>query len=114
MWRAAKDGRPDAKAAKSLRTQFVRNFCKASYVVVPEPLWATLGTLEVAVQRIAPPEMFEWGGKRAIDAVEEPRELLDSLLDKLAFSPAQRASVERQAVLFNRSQTPEPPLMHPA
>lgn len=97
MWRAKKDGRQDSNLAKRLRTEFIRRHCRATFVTVPPSLWAELPKLEIAVQGLAPAHMLDWGGKRAFASLAEPKELVDSLLDDLCFSPEQRAAIERQA-----------------
>ena len=40
------------------------------------------------------------GWKLALASLAEPKELVDSLLDDLCFSPEQRAAIERQAALY--------------
>ncbi len=99
MYRAAKDSRPDARLAKSLRKAFVRRHCRASIVVVAPDHHPDLPSLELAVQALASPAEMAWGSKRAFDAVPEPAGLVDELLDVLAFSQDQRLAVERQAAL---------------
>jgi hypothetical protein len=100
MWRAKKDGRRDASLAKRLRSEFIRRHCRATFVTVPPSLRTELPKLEIAVQAVAPTHMLDWGGKRAFASLAEPKELVDSLLDDMCFSPEQRAAIERQAALY--------------
>lgn len=100
MWRAKKDGRRDASIAKRLRSEFIRRRCRATFVTVPPSLRTELPELEIAVQAVAPAHMLEWGRKRAVASLAEPKKLVDSLLDDLCFSPEQRAAIERQAALY--------------
>ena len=99
MWRAKRDDRADAGAAKHLRTAFIRRYCRATFVTVPPTFWGELLRLEIAVQAIAPQGMLDWGGKRGFAFLPEPKELVDALLDELRFSLDQRAAIERQAAL---------------
>ncbi|MBB6411860.1 hypothetical protein [Mesorhizobium sangaii] len=99
MWRSKRDQSSDAVEAKRLRTEFVRRYCRASYVVVPTNLWSDLSRLELAVQAIVPGDMFAWGSKRVFDPLLEPKELVDALLNELCFTPHQRAAIGRQAAL---------------
>ncbi|WP_342640177.1 hypothetical protein [Rhodoligotrophos ferricapiens] len=99
MWRVKRDVSPDACLAKRLRTEFIRRRCRATFVTLPQSLWAELPRLEIAVQALAPRSMLDWGGKRGFAPLSEPTELVDALLDDLRFTPDQRAAVERQAAL---------------
>ena len=99
MWRARGDTRSDARLAKSLRTAFVRRYCRATFVTVPLLHQGDLASLEIGVQTIAPTGMLDWGSKRDFVPLSEPRELVDDLLDELRFSSDQRVAVERQAFL---------------
>jgi hypothetical protein len=99
MWRAKKDDRPDASLAKQLRVAFIRQHCRATFVIVPSTLWGELPRLEIAVQAMAPEGMLDWGGRGGFVCLSEPKELVDALLDELRFTPDQRAAVERQAAL---------------
>ncbi len=99
MWRDKKDQSPDAKAAKALRSAFIRRHCKATFVVVPKVFHAQLPALELAVQDLAPSGMLDWGSTRTFVALPEPRDLVDVILNELSFSTEQRAAVDRQAAL---------------
>jgi hypothetical protein len=99
MWRAKKDDRSDAKAAKSLRMAFVRRHCRATFVIVPPTLCGELSKLEKDVQEMAPVGMPDWGNKRGFVSLSEPMDLVDALLDELRYSPHRRGAVERQATL---------------
>ncbi len=99
MWRAEKDDRPDAKAAKSLRATFVRWYCRATFVTIPPTLYGELPKLEKAVQAMAPVGMLDWGDDLSFISLSEPIELVDALLDELRYSPEKRAACERQAAL---------------
>jgi hypothetical protein len=102
MWRAREDDRPDAIAAKALRSKFIRRNCKASFLIVPQVHFEHLGELEVAVQALAPTGMLDWGGKRGFDSLDEPAELVDALLDELGYGEDQRSAIARQAALHRR------------
>ena len=98
MWRARWDACPDAYLAKRLRTEFIRRHCRATFVSLPEPLWAELPMLESEVQALAPESMLDWGG-RDFSPLSEPTDFVDALLEELSLSHDQRAAVERQAAL---------------
>lgn len=112
MWRCRKDDRPDAKAAKRLRVAFARRYCRATFVIVRPALYSELPELERTVQELAPPDMLAWGNELNFISLSEPRELVDTLLDELHYSPNMRAAVERQAALHagmsttNNRETP--------
>ncbi|KAA9129680.1 hypothetical protein F3N42_15055 [Marinihelvus fidelis] len=93
----------DAKLAKKLRTIFIRTYCKATYVQVPnDPTSAnyfeSLTNLESEVQQLASPGMRAWEGIR-FTSLEEPTALVDELLTKF---PELKESTERQGLLYDR------------
>jgi hypothetical protein len=100
MWRAKKDDSPDANAAKRLRSAFVRRYCRVTFVAVSPTLFGDLSKLEIAVQAIAPARLLDWGSRRDFVSLTEPKELVDTLLDELRYSPDERAAVGRQAALY--------------
>jgi hypothetical protein len=100
MWRSKRDASPDACLAKRLRAQFIRRYCRATFVGVPLSLHAELPGLEKAVKALAPQGMDDWADTRTFVPEIEPAELVDALLDDLRFSPDQRAAIERQAALY--------------
>jgi hypothetical protein len=93
----------DADIAKKLRTAFCRRYCKAAYHPVPAigpgDYFAQLLDLETRVKYIASASMRKWDGLH-FTAEDEPQELVDMLLDELAYSLDRRQSLERQAALF--------------
>jgi hypothetical protein len=108
MWRsrapcALQDSR-DAKAAKRLRAVFCRRHCKAAYFSVPlsgarRDYFGELTALEKQIQSIASPLMRRW--ERLHFVVEdEPKEMVDALIDELGYSAELRGALERQAELF--------------
>ena len=99
MWRAPGDERPDAALAKLLRTAFIRQHCRATFITMPTMLWEELSKLEIAVQAKAPVGMLNWGGRRTFVSLAEPKNLVDTLLDNLRFTHEDRAAIERQAAL---------------
>jgi hypothetical protein len=121
MWRS-RDGHPlqilaDAVAAKTLRTQFIRRHCRATYFVIeregldPLTFFRRLQDLEALVQEAAPPPMRSWEGKD-FSPVEEPKILVDAILKDLRWSPWDRMAVDRQAALFAACRSK--PVVEPA
>lgn len=101
MWADKDDKSPDATLARKLRHAFSRRHCRTTFVLVP-PAWDTreLSVLEKAVQALARPEgNHDWGDERNFTPLNEPKELVDALLDELSYSSDQRAAIERQAAL---------------
>lgn len=108
MWRGKRDSQADAKLAKGLRARFVRRYCRASVVVVAPAHWPELGQLERQVPQLAPSGMMDWGDKRDFSVSEEPRQLVDALIEALGYSVADRAALQRQAARFVAlSESPE-------
>lgn len=101
MWYGKKCGGQnpeDGGLARRLRQVFIRRHCRAAYV--PLQLGkAELQTLESGILSIAPTEMRDWNGKRFWSELE-PRELVESLLEDLQWSAANREAIERQAKLY--------------
>lgn len=87
MWREKKDQSPDAKAAKALRSAFIRRHCKATFVVVPKVFHAQLPALELAVQDLASSGMRWTGVILTFVALPEPRDLVDAILNESASLP---------------------------
>jgi hypothetical protein len=110
MWRsrgpcALQESR-DAKAAKRLRAVFCRKHCKAAYFSVPlsgagRDYFGELTALEKQIQSIAPPSMRRWE-RLHFTAEDEPKEMVDALIDELGYSAELRRALERQAELFAR------------
>lgn len=99
LYRADRDRSPGAMLAKKVRAKFIRLHCRATFVIVPPPL-KELGILESAVQALARPEgNHDWGDKRNFTPLDEPKELVDGLLDQLGLSSEERAALDRQATL---------------
>jgi hypothetical protein len=92
----------DAEIAKTLRNAFCRRYCKATYYTVLGGVAdGELTALEESIQSIAPLLMMSWGGKY-FAAEDEPKTLLDALIDELGYSAAQCMALQRQAELFAR------------
>jgi hypothetical protein len=89
----------DGSLARRLRQIFVRLHCRVAYVPL-QLKEAELRTLESDVLSIAPPGMRVWNGKR-FWSEPEPWELVDSLIEDLGWSAANREAVGRQSNLFS-------------
>ena len=91
----------DAAAAKTLRTRFIRRYCRASCLPMAtghEGLEALEhGVIEIAKRR-GPSGMLAWNGTR-FPVESEPVALVDALLTE---TPGVRAAVERQRRLYER------------
>jgi len=108
MWRsrgpcALQDPR-DAKAAKRLRAVFCRRHCRAAYFSIRllgtgRDYFGELSALEKQIQSIAPPSMRRWE-KLNFVAEDEPKEMVDALIDELGYSAELRKSLTRQTELF--------------
>lgn len=97
-----------AKFAKSVRTKFCRAYCRAAYVEVPRDLASTnyfqyLTRLESQVQQCAPLSMREWEGIN-LRSVEEPADLVDSLIASLCLSSDARLALDAQLQLYKRER----------
>ena len=97
----AKQNTLDAKIAKQLRTLFIRKHCKVTLVELPPNelsggYFQTLTRLEAEIQVVAPKSMRAWEGVRFLPC-EEPRELVNQLLDE---NVGLRAGAERQNCLY--------------
>jgi hypothetical protein len=96
----------DAKIAKDLRTIFCRRYCRATYYSVPvssvaRDYFGELTALEMQIQSIASPSMRRWERLHFV-AEDEPKEMVDALIDELGYSSELRRALERQAELFAR------------
>lgn len=107
MWRSrSPDARQlahNAKVAKSLRTRFCREYCKATYFPVTagqltDGFFQFLTRLEGQVQQLAPPSMRSWEGIK-FRSVVEPVELVDRLIALLGLSQSELRALEAQAQL---------------
>lgn len=104
MWRDRKsaDHCPrDAGVAKQLRREFIRRHCLAACVPV-EGSKEELEQLEGQILRLAPPTMISWNRTRLrVNRLPEPRELVDTIIAELGLTRDERASLDRQARLFD-------------
>ena len=93
-----KDGRScptDGKAAKALRAMVAREFGGVRVLELPGWSKVDLEHLEKAVKDLAPPPTKLWNDRKRLPA-SEPVELVDRMLDRLGWSGAQRAALDRQ------------------
>lgn len=111
MWRSRVGSSPqeclDAKFTKNLRTVFCRRYCKAAYYTVPMlgaqlDYLRELTKLESSILSIAPQSMKRWNGSN-FAAEDEPKEMVNALIDELDYSSDLRRALERQAELFAQS-----------
>lgn len=117
MWRFCRKLHPDsagqaenlldAKAAKRLRTLFIRRHCAATYVEIRhnqinENYFSFLTDLERAVYEVAPASMSQWAGVKC-PQVSEPATLVEDLLK---LHPYLRDPVERQRNIFRQHVAP--------
>tara|TARA_B100000446_G_C10413167_1_gene291782 strand:- start:122 stop:706 length:585 start_codon:yes stop_codon:yes gene_type:complete len=112
MWRYCKKLDPesalcaqnpdDAKLAKKLRTLFIREHCRITYVEIPNHgllnYFSYLTSLESEVQNMAPASMRKWEGV-GFSPFAEPSELVDKLMEK---NPSLRTAAERQNEIYKR------------
>jgi hypothetical protein len=104
MWRSrrcAEQDPRDAEIAKDLRTRFIRRYCRAAVVPLALDKLALLA-LETRVLTLAPADVKAWNDDRWVGETEEPSAMVETLLDELGWPPALRASLDRQAALFER------------
>ena len=110
MWRsrgprALQDSR-DAKAAKRLRATFCRRHCRAAYFSIrlsgtERDYFGELSALEKQIQSIVPPSLRRSEGLSFV-AEDEPKGMVDALIDELGYSAELREALARQAKLFAR------------
>jgi hypothetical protein len=88
----------DAEAAKKLRNSFIAEYCRA--VCVPLTLSEReIVDLETRIIATAPPETKRWN-RATSHFYQEPKDLVDLLIAKLALGSEAIAAIERQRVIF--------------
>lgn len=108
MWRAKRDDRADARTARRVRQAFIRRYCGAAVVPMPDLSATDLADLENRLIARAPASLQSWNGRRSIRPFDEPVNLLDALLNELDASAETRAALDRQAKLFAKYQADAP------
>lgn len=107
MYRGPKGADPelmaDRKAAKNLRTAFIRKHCRA--VCLPlQGRREDIEALEREMIRIAPLETVLWNRERThSDPLAEPVALVDALISELGLDATTQARLDRQAARHRRS-----------
>ena len=87
----------DRKAAKDLRTDFIRAHCRAVWMPLPGTR-AEIEALEHAMVAIAPAETVLWNRQRfKADPPPEPADLVDRLVRDLGLGPDTITRIDRQA-----------------
>jgi inhibitor of KinA sporulation pathway (predicted exonuclease) len=99
MWRERSDPatKVDGDIAKKLRNAFIADYCRAVWVPLPDDL--DISGLEAQVVDLAPLDVIAWN-RRGMEAYDEPRDLVDLVIDRLKFGAAERASIDRQYARF--------------
>ncbi|MBY5870315.1 GIY-YIG nuclease family protein [Rhizobium leguminosarum] len=100
MWRdrLTQQGNPDAKIAKDFRSAFIAEYCRAVCVPLTLSEREIVG-LETTVIALAPPETTRWN-RATSEFYQEPSDLVDLLVRKLALSREMIAAIERQRMIF--------------
>jgi len=91
---------PDGKIARKVRQAFVRSYCifVCMPLIVPKN---ELKRLENEVIDLAWPHIADWNKTRKrVATFDEPRELVDIILDDLGLDAADREALDRQARIF--------------
>ncbi|PRY86140.1 exonuclease domain-containing protein [Donghicola tyrosinivorans] len=104
MWRQPDDPvtKADGDIAKRLRDEFIGFYCAAVWVPLPDH--ADIAALQAEVVALAPAEMVSWN-RRGTTEYDEPTELVDALVERLALGAYERAALGRQR---DRARTTEP------
>lgn len=99
MWRLRNDRatKADGDIAKKLRNAFIAEHCRAVWVPLSDKL--DIAGLEAAVIDLAPREAVAWN-RRGMDVYDKPVDLVDVVIDRLRFSAAERAALDRQKERF--------------
>jgi len=99
MWRDRTDGttKVDGDRAKKLRNEFVVDHCRAVWLPLPDS--ADIARLEVEVLALAPEHAIAWN-RRKMKFYDEPSDLVDATLRRLAWGAAELAAIERQRQRF--------------
>lgn len=105
MWRLRNDPatKADGDIAKKLRNAFIAEYCKAVWVPLADEL-DTAG-LEAQVIELAPTAAIAWN-RRGMEAYDEPSEMVDLVIDKLRFGPAEWAALDRQKIRYLGGEIP--------
>jgi DNA polymerase-3 subunit epsilon len=99
MWRDRKDPttKVDGDLAKKLRNEFVVDHCRAVWLPLPDT--ADIARLEAEVLALAPNHAIAWN-RRKMQAYDEPVDLVDSTLRRLAWGVQELEAIERQRQRF--------------
>ena len=99
MWRDRTDGttKIDGHRAKKLRNEFVVDHCRAVWLPLPDT--ADIARLEAEVIALAPEHAIAWN-RRKMKVYDEPAELVDATLRRLAWGGAELAAIGRQHQRF--------------
>lgn len=95
MWRLRNDDatKSDGDIAKKLRNAFIAEYCRAVWVPLPDN--ANILALENEILSLAPPETVAWN-RRGMSVYQEPKDLVDIMIEKLGFGAWERAALDRQ------------------
>ncbi|WP_157967814.1 hypothetical protein [Cohaesibacter intestini] len=102
MWRLRNDAETNADGlvAKKLRNAFIAQHCKAVWFAVPDT--SDISGLEQQVISLAPAEATAWNGK-AMQAYDEPVDLVNELIHELQLSDDEISALDRQLERFIHS-----------
>ena len=101
LWRDRHHGSADDGAvSKITRNHFILKHCTASVVEIPDyGTKSVLESMERDIINLADPSDIIWNGK--FQALEEPTELVDQIIEELRLSQDDRAALARQSLRFS-------------
>lgn len=102
MWRDRNDQttKSDGDLAKKLRNEFIVDHCRAVWLQLPDT--ANIAQLEKDVLALAPESVIAWN-RRRMQPYEEPTDLVDATLRRLAWGVQELAAIERQRQRYSNA-----------